>query len=131
MYSYPVKVGFNEEVRSTLALSPYQKVEWETTRLERRIAEARLLASEGKLTPEVEAEMAEAVKAHNDAAQKEIASIRATDSEEAALASIALSSALTVQSESLESQLEEGAASSSGSSVVALASVVGAAQGKR
>ena len=105
---YPVKVQFNEEVRSTLAFSPYQKVEWETARLERRIAEARLLASEGKLTDEVEAEVAEAVKAHSEAAQEGIAEIAKADSEEAAIAEIAFSAALEVQSEVLESDLEEG-----------------------
>ena len=50
---YLVKVHFNEEIRSTLALSPYEKVAWETKRIERRIAEARLLASEGNLTDEL------------------------------------------------------------------------------
>ncbi|MEL6802793.1 MAG: DUF5667 domain-containing protein [Bacteroidota bacterium] len=125
---YPIKVSFNEEVRSTLALSPYQKVEWETARLERRIAEARLLASEGKLTPEVEAEVVEAVTAHNAAAQQEIALLRVTDGEEAAIAGIALTSALEVQSEFLEGQLNDGASSSTGHSVGALASVVDAAR---
>ncbi|MEX0918100.1 MAG: DUF5667 domain-containing protein [Candidatus Paceibacterota bacterium] len=99
---YPVKVRLNEQVQSTLVRSPYEKVVWETERLERRLAEARLLASEGKLTPEAEAEVAEAVKEHSEAAQKGIASIRETDSDEAAMAEIALSSALDVQSEMLQ-----------------------------
>lgn len=117
---YPVKVGFNEEVRGTLALSPYQKVEWETTRLERRIAEARLLADAGKLTPEVEAEVTKAIKGHSDAAQKGIAALSQTNGEEAALAGIAFTSALEVQSEFLEG--EHG--TTTGHSVLALASVV-------
>ena len=121
---YPVKVSFNEELRSTLALSPYQKVEWETARLERRIAEARLLANEGKLTPEVEAEVAEAVKAHSDGAQKEIATLRETDGEEAAIAGIALTSALDVQSEFLAGKRDEVASTTAGHSVMALASAV-------
>lgn len=99
---YPVKVRFNEEVASTLASSPYEKVAWETERLERRLAEARVLESEGKLTPEVEAEVAEAVRSHSAAAQKGIATIRANDSDEAAFAEITFSSALAVQSEMLE-----------------------------
>lgn len=99
---YPVKVRFNEEVRSTLSLSPYQQVAWETERLERRLAEARVLASEGKLTPEVEAQVANAVREHSDAAQAGIASIRESDSDEAAIAEITFSSALAVQSEMLE-----------------------------
>ncbi len=125
---YPVKVRFNEEIRSSLAFSPYQKIEWETARLERRIAEARLLADSGKLTNEVEVKVALAVKEHSDAAQREINSIRASDSDEAAIAEIAFASALEVQSEVLENQLEKNKkASTSGvgfSSVEALAGAV-------
>ena len=105
---YPVKVQFNEEIRGTLTLSPYQKVEWETERLERRIAEARLLSSEGKLTEEVQAKVAKAVKEHSDAAQAEIATIAESDSDEAALAGITFNAALEVQSEVLESDIENG-----------------------
>ena len=104
---YPIKVKFNEEVRGTLTFSPYQKVEWETERLERRIAEARLLADGGKLTPEVEAEVAEAVKQHSDAAKEEIATIRKSDNDEASIAEINFTSALEVQSEVLEVDLEK------------------------
>lgn len=103
---YPVKVRVNEGVKSTLVRSPYEQVAWETERLERRLAEARLLAAEGKLTPEVESEVAEAVKQHSDAAQAGIDSIRKSDSDEAAIAEIELSSALEVQSEMLQGQSE-------------------------
>ncbi|MDA8596791.1 DUF5667 domain-containing protein [Candidatus Pacebacteria bacterium] len=131
---YPVKVQFNEEVRSSLAVSPYAKVEWETERLSRRISEARLLASEGKLTAEVEAEVTQAVQDHSDAAQEGIAAIRASDSDEAALAEIALESALTVQSEVLANELEKEAVAAEtepaapGRSVAALAGAVARAQ---
>ncbi len=99
---YPVKVRFNEEVRSTLTLNPYEKIEWETERLERRISEARLLASEGKLTDEIEAEVAVAVKEHSDSAKAQIAALRETDSDDAAIAEIAFATALSVQSEVLD-----------------------------
>lgn len=124
---YPVKIQFNEELRSTLTLSPYAQVEWETERLERRLAEARLLANEGKLTDEVEAEVATAVKEHSDKAKQSIAKIRETDADEAALAEITFASALAVQSEVLEGHLAKGAAGTKGDSnpsVVALADVV-------
>jgi hypothetical protein len=98
---YAVKVRFNEEVRSTLATTPYEKIEWETEKLNRRIAEARLLADEGRLTDEVGAEMAEAVKLHTENAQREIEVLRKVDAEEAALATIALNTTLEVQSASL------------------------------
>lgn len=126
---YPVKVNVTEEIRSSLAVSPYAKVEWETRRLERRIAEARLLASEGRLTQEVGSEVAEAVKAHTNAAQQGIAELRKSDSDEAAIAEITFESALTVQSEVLEVALkretEAGASSTApGHSVAALVGAV-------
>lgn len=100
-FLYPVKVRFNEEVRGALVSSPYEKIEWETERLERRMAEANLLADAGKLTPDVEAEVARAITEHSDAAKQSIADMRESDSDDAALAEIALSSALEVQSEVL------------------------------
>lgn len=102
---YPVKVNFTEELRSTLTFSPYEKVAWETKRLERRLAEARLLASEGKLTPEAQIEVAAAVKSHSEAAQKELSLLRATDSEEAAIAQLAFASSLEAQTEALSSTM--------------------------
>ena len=121
---YPVKVEFNEELRSSLSLSPYAKVAWETERLERRLAEARLLASEGKLTQEAEHKVAQAVKDHTDAAQREIAEIRENDSDDAAIAEITFASALAVQTEVLEGHLAKGQGAANGSSVATIAQVV-------
>lgn len=101
---YAVKVQFNEELRSTLTFDTYQKVEWETERLNRRIAEARLLASEGRLTEEVEAGVAEAVKVHTENAKREIEELRTQDADEAAIASIALDATLEVQFTSLQEE---------------------------
>ncbi len=129
---YPVKTNITEEVRASLTLSPYAKVEWETQRLERRVAEARLLAKEGKLTAETEAQVAQAVRVHTDAAQQEIATMRESDADEAAIAGIAFASALEVQSEVLEgyiAQTDEVSAGEEGSSVDVLASVVSEAAG--
>ncbi len=119
---YPVKVQFNEELRSSLSFSPYAKVEWETKRLERRLAEARLLEDEGKLTDEIEAKVAQAVQNHSDAAQQEIATLRESDSDEAALAEITFASALDVQSEVLENRGEKDG--EGGLSVATLAGAV-------
>jgi len=47
---YAVKIGFNEELRSTLVQGSYDKVVWETQLINRRIAEVRLLADTGRLT---------------------------------------------------------------------------------
>lgn len=98
---YAVKVQFNEEIRGTLTFGSYEKIEWETTRLNRRIAEARLLANEGLLTEEVEAEVAEAVRTHTQNAQREIEELRTEDADKAAIASISLDTTLEVQSTSL------------------------------
>lgn len=106
---YNVKVNFNEEVRSGLTMNPYQKIEWETERIERRISEARLLESEGKLTEVVEAQVAEAVKGHTNAAKAQIATLRLTDRDEAAIAEIAFATALSVQSEVLNKREAQAA----------------------
>lgn len=99
---YAVKVRFNEEVISTLKLTPYEKVEWETERLNRRIAEARLLANEGKLTEEVEAEIVAAVQEHTESVEAGIEAMRADDADQAVLASIELSTTLQTQSDALQ-----------------------------
>lgn len=109
---YAVKVQFNEEVRSTLTWGSYEKVEWETTRLNRRIAEARLLADEGLLTEEVEASVAAAVQVHSDNAKREIEVLRASDADEATIATIAFESSLTVQSQSFADESATGTARS-------------------
>lgn len=99
---YAVKVSFNEEIRSTLTFDQKAKVEWETERLNRRIAEARLLASEGRLNGEVGAQVAEAVRQHTEVVKKEIAELRTSDADAATLASIELNTTLKTQSNSLQ-----------------------------
>lgn len=106
---YPVKVRFNEEVRSTLSFTPYQKITWETERLSRRIAEARVLADEGRLTGAVEEEMAEAVRTHSETARREIAELTETDRDEATMASLHLATTLDVQSVALREEADEAA----------------------
>ncbi len=104
---YPVKTNLNEELRSSLTFSPYAKVQWETKLLERRIAEARQLARDGKFTPEVEQSVAQAIVEHTDAAATEISSLRENDADKAALAEIAFASALSVQADVLTDAQEE------------------------
>ncbi len=96
---YPVKVKINEEVRSTLARTPYEKVEWEAERIERRISEARILAKAGLLTPEVEEAVVDAVEQHRSNASAEIALLRENNNtDDAALANMTLASVFEVQS---------------------------------
>ena len=117
---YAVKVNINEEVRSSLTLDPYQKVEWETTRINRRITEAKLLQKEGRLTEEAEADAAAAVKQHADNAKAEIETLRVSDADEATIAEIALDSTLTVQAQSFDSaEGDEGTETARGVDLIA------------
>lgn len=99
---YPIKVRFNEEIRSTLSFTPAQKIEWETSRLSRRIAEARLLASEGRLTEAMEVRVAEAVRTHTENVQREIDAIRIVDVDEASLAALEIAATLDVHASNFQ-----------------------------
>lgn len=123
---YPIKVRFNEEIRGALNDSPYAKVEWETERLERRLAEAQLLEESGRLTPDVEADVVEAIKQHSDAAKASIESIRESDTEDATLAEMSLSTTLEVSAEVWTNiDAENGATSSLSGAVSAARSGLG------
>lgn len=130
---YAIKVQFNEEVRSTLSFTSYQKIEWETTRLNRRIAEARQLANEGRLTEEVGSEVAVAVKLHTENAKREIELLRNNDEEAATLATIELNTTLEVQAASFaegENETGEDSVSDSDVSTKVLASAIGEVSAK-
>jgi len=104
---YPVKVRINEEVRSTLARTPYEKVEWESKRIERRISEARVLAKAGLLTPEAEQAVAEAVTQHRINANAEIALLRENNNtDEVTLANMTLASVFEVHSTAFRADRE-------------------------
>lgn len=95
---YLVKTGVNETVQGQLANSPYEKIEFETKLMERRITEARVLASEGKLTEEVKQQITNTVKEHTTAVQAGLAELRTQDAEGAAIAEISFNASLEVQS---------------------------------
>lgn len=103
---YLVKTGVLEPLQGQLANTPYKKIEFETRLMERRIAEARELAREGKLTDEVTTQIVETVKNHTDAVQGELATLRTQDASQAALAEISFSASLEVQSAVLEATVE-------------------------
>lgn len=121
---YPVKVNVTEELRSTLSTNSYEKVVWETTRLERRVAEARLLAQRGELTPKIEADVLAAVQIHSKEAKRQIETLRETDSDGAALAQMTFATALDVQSSVLKA--DDSASTTANMSTVALASALDA-----
>jgi len=119
---YMMKVRVNEEVQARLALSPYEKVAWDVTRVERRVAEARLLAKEGKLTTEAETQLAVTLKEHTDSAAENIALLRTTDADGAAVAQVTFESALDVQTAMLETSTSTTYAT--GTSIADIAAVV-------
>ncbi len=98
---YAIKVEINEEVRASFARTPYEKVVWETERLNRRLAEARLLAETGQLTAETEEQVVAAVKEHSANARREIAVLQEVDEEEATLARVQFATALDVQAQTV------------------------------
>ena len=103
---YFIKTGVNETVQSQLANSPYEKIEFETKLMERRITEARVLASEGKLTEEVKQQITENVKEHTTAVQQGLAELRKADADGAAIAEISFNTSLEVQSAVLGADTE-------------------------
>ena len=103
---YLVKTGVNETIQGQLANSPYEKIVFETKLMERRITEARVLASEGKLTEEVQTQIAETVKEHTDAVQQGLTELREQDAEGAALAQITFNSSLEVQTAMIQATID-------------------------
>lgn len=107
---YLVKTDITEPIQAQFSNSPYEKIEFETRLMERRIAEARTLEKKGRLTDEVRSDIAVTVKSHSDAVQTGIAELRTQDAEGAAIAQIAYSSSLDVQS----AMLDKGAPQANG-----------------
>lgn len=110
---YLVKTGINESVRGQLVSTPYEKIEFETKLIERRIAEARSLATQGKLTDDVKTQLAATVKEHTKNVTSNITALGAQDVDGAAIARIAFSSSLEVQSAVLNASAESDAESTS------------------
>lgn len=119
---YNMKVHVNEEVKASLTWETADKVAWQAERVERRIAEARLLAKEGKLTVETEATLAATVREHTESASREIAELRTTDAESAEVAQAALSSTLDVQTALLATETHGSTTAST--SIDSLAQVI-------
>ncbi len=124
---YLVKTGINETIQGQLANSPYEKIEFETKLMERRIAEARVLATEGKLTEEAKTQIADTVKEHTVAVRKGLTELREQNADEAALAEIAFNSSLEVQSAVLDAEKVKGNAGDT-SLIETIITVVGEAR---
>lgn len=81
---YAVKTAVFEPIRDQITLSPEEKLEWETEKIERRIEEAEALAEEQKLDDEKTAELEEKIRKSSAAFSKaadKVASSTATTTE--------------------------------------------------
>lgn len=95
--------------------------------IERRISEARSLATQGELTDDVKTQLAATVKEHTKSVTSNITALGAQDADGAAIARIAFSSSLEVQSAVLNASPESGQESTS---VDSLLTVVNEARSK-
>ena len=84
-FLYPVKVGFNEEVRSALAISPEAKAQWQAERANRRLDEAEKLASQGKLTAENRTQIEENFEKQSESFNKHVAELNTENNTSAAV----------------------------------------------
>ena len=73
---YPIKVGVNEEVRAVLTLSEENKARWDAERAKRRLEEAEVLASRGKLDKQTAADINIRLETHTSETKKHIEKFR-------------------------------------------------------
>lgn len=103
---YPVK-HLTEEVKAAITFSPKADAEWDTRRVERRLEEATVLASQGKLESTVQEQLSNDLKIQVQKTQKEIKNLEKNGNIEAAAdLSARLQTALSVH-ESILTSLEE------------------------
>lgn len=103
---YPVK-HITEEVKAAITLSPKADAEWDARRVERRLEEATVLASQGKLDSTVQEQLSNDLKIQVQKTQKEIKNLEKNGNIEAAAdLSARLQTALSVH-ESILTSLEE------------------------
>lgn len=81
---YPLKVGVNEPMRGWLALSEQTRADWDTKLVSRRLEEAEGLASEAKLSTELNAQIETNFQAQVDRVQARIAKFNDRDAKVAA-----------------------------------------------
>ena len=99
---YALKVGFNEGLVSKITTDPYEKVKWETSRLNRRLSEVRLLAEKGELTKDIETEVTKLVKDQAEVVDKKIYELKNSDVNQATIAAVELEALLSMQANALQ-----------------------------
>ncbi len=76
-FLYPVKVGFNEEVRAIAAFTPEAKADWDVRRAERRLEEAEKLTARGAVSENTNAKIAARFDESAERAEAGIAELEA------------------------------------------------------
>jgi tetratricopeptide (TPR) repeat protein len=105
---YGIKIYLNENLRTAIALNPSQKAHWNSRRAERRLEEAQKLASEGRLTDEVEGELERRFSSHALDAYSAIQDLEQRDDLDAAITAISgLESLISAHQEILSNQLDK------------------------
>src|SRR3989338_1703285 len=107
---YPVKINFNEEVRSWFAISKKAKANFNTELAAARLEEASQLAAENKLDAKTAAEVKANFKARTDAANRFIIELKTDGDTQAAAEALAdLGSALEAHAQVLAQLSASGA----------------------
>jgi hypothetical protein len=75
---YPVKTSISENVREALVTSPAAQARLQSRLLDRRVAEAKELSEEDRLTPQVQAVIETNIAQHVAKAQRQLAKIEST-----------------------------------------------------
>ena len=121
---YPMKIRVNEPVQGILALSTEDKVKWNATLTDRRLGEAELLASEGRLTPELSNEIESNINSSTDGFNTHVALLSTVPSNDLLIADVQsnLEASLNAH-ENVLSSLESDLPSTSQSIMPILASV--------
>jgi hypothetical protein len=87
---YAIKLNITEPVRTLTKTTPESRIDWEIERTERRLDETRQLIEQSTLTPEIAREISHQIEKHTDEAQKRIADLSITDSNQGTLLSLSL-----------------------------------------
>ena len=109
---YPVKKVVNEGVRAALAVTPEARVQWQTARTSRRLAEAQTLVAHNDLTPEkvalIEDDISDAAVQIRSARAEAAVTLKpeAVDTKQAMVA-VATSTSRAVESEPINLQPQD------------------------
>src|SRR5690606_19120921 len=103
---YSVKM-MHEEIEGMTKTSPQQKVDFEISRTQKRIAEATVLVETKSLDAEQETAIAERIKKHTTKARNEIQEVKSKDAVKALELNLELETSLRSNAETLREVMDE------------------------